>query len=124
MHKRKSTRSATATATATASQTSIPITDTTLDPRQGSLSMRLEVGDHWPKQTEKKDPRCQLHWWGTGKKYRAKLMTCSRCNVTLCIDCFHVFHTKEDLSNVKRNMLWKTCLKVDAGQKAKNMTQL
>ena len=74
----------------TESKRSVAFTDATLDPRQGLLKKRLEVGGHWPKaiSPHKKDVSCQMHKWGRATKVRAKLLHCMKCNATLCIDCF------------------------------------
>ena len=79
---------------------SVAFTDATLDSRQGLLKHQLEVDGHWPKAIfpHKKDVSCQMHRWGRARKVRAKLLTYMKCNVTLCIDCFYLFHMKEDLN--------------------------
>ena len=104
-----STRSA-AMSTATnelSSKRSQACTDRSLHPLKGSLKGRLTAGGHWPKRisSDKKDVNCQLHRWATGRKNRAQLMTCIQCNVTLCIECFYVFHTKPVLTGEFRSQL-------------------
>lgn len=80
---------------------SIRVTDESLAP-DGALRIRLQRGEHWPVMNEeKKEPRCQLHYWATDLKHRAQLMFCQTCEVTLCLQCFKLFHTVEDLVGQK-----------------------
>ena len=79
-------------------------TDKTLHPICGALRARLVGTDHWPAPCHKKDARCQLHFWATGKKHRSQLLACTRCKVTLCAHCFIPFHTVEDLVGSKKSL--------------------
>ena len=61
------------------------ITDKSLHPTTGNLKGRLTVNTtHLPIKTNKKDSRCQLHYWAAKKKLRSNIV-CSTCNMTLYI---------------------------------------
>ena len=80
------------------------MTDDSLAP-DGALRIRLQPGEYWPtSHQDKKEPRCQLHHWATDTKYRAQLMFCQTCKVTLCLKCFKLFHTVEDLIAQKQQL--------------------
>ena len=79
-------------------------TDKTLHPVYGALNTRLAGTDHWPAPSYKKDARCQLHFWATGKKYRSQLLACTQCKVTLCAQCFIPYHNVEDLVGSKKSL--------------------
>ena len=81
-------------------------TDKTLDPDTGALRGRIYGDDHWPVPSNKKDARCQLHYWATRRKCRSQILVCSHCKVTLCAKYFAPYHT------VKYLVLSKNCLKV------------
>ena len=83
----------------------VAISDASLHPEKGALKERLVRGGHWPEVSKGKDVCCQLHRWGTGRKYRAKIVTCKQCKVNLCIDCFYEFHTKREF-----NGRWKVTM--------------
>ena len=64
-----------------------------LDPYQGALRCRLDVTlTHLPVKNDKPENSCQLHYWLEKSKYRAQLLRCPTCNVTLCVDCYKYFH--------------------------------
>ena len=64
-----------------------------LDPYQGTLRYRLETTlTHLPVKNDKPENSCQLHYWFEKSKYRAQLLRCPTCNVTLCVDCYKYFH--------------------------------
>ena len=64
-----------------------------LDPYQGALRCRLDVTlTHLPVKNDKPENNCQLHYWLEKSKYRAQLLRCPTCNVTLCVDCYKFFH--------------------------------
>jgi hypothetical protein len=47
---------------------------------------------------------CALHRWaGKGKK-SSKMLQCRICDVTMCIKCFSIFHTEEDLIALKTSI--------------------
>ena len=84
---------------------SIPFTEATLHPTKGTLKIWLDRGyDYWPNPIVKKDVRCQLHFWATGNKFRAQISRCKTCNVTLCIYCYEIYHTHEDLTDTKNDL--------------------
>ena len=70
-----------------------PFTDKTLDPDTGAIRGRIYGDDHWPVPSNKKDARCQLHYWATRRKCRSQLLVCCHCKVTLCAKCFAPYHT-------------------------------
>ena len=80
------------------------ITDTSLDPQNGSLKCRLSrFGfDHMQdKPTNRKDKtRCQLHRW-LGYEYCKHVSFCRACNVNLCISCYRLFHNERDIVDRK-----------------------
>ena len=101
---RASLRSATSDQDSVAPRRSTGFTNKTLHPINGVLKIRLTGTDHWPVPTHKKDGRCQLHFWATGKKCRSQLLECTQCKVTLCAKCFVPFHTVEDLVGSKKSL--------------------
>ena len=86
------------------------ISDTSLDPLDGSLKCRLNHSvDHWPSKatlepSSKSKPACQLHRWACGHKVRKRrnVVYCQECDVNLCTDqCYRLFHTKWDIVAAK-----------------------
>lgn len=71
----------------------------------GSLYCRLSSKYfHYPVRPTAKDPTCSLHRWASkdnSLKFRAQIMTCECCNVSLCLDCFGPFHTISDVKRLK-----------------------
>ena len=64
-----------------------------LDPYQGVLRCRLDdTLSHLPIKNDKPENSCQLHYWLEKSKYRAQLLRCPTCCVTLCVDCYKYFH--------------------------------
>ena len=95
------------------------MTDDSLAP-DGELRICLRRGDHWPiSHQDKKEPRCQLHYWATDTKYRAQVMFCQTCEVKLCLKCFNLFHTVEDLIGQKQQ-LWQQFLNEKMFMKMEN----
>ena len=76
--------------------------DACLDPHHGALRRRLTFDHHFPK-TKKKTHYCNLHYWATGVKVKgAKVLTCKKCDVSLCTDyCWETFHRVWDLKREK-----------------------
>ena len=71
----------------------------------GDLIGQLQRGEHWPMQENlKKEPRCQFNYWATSEKHCTQLMSCVECKVTLCIHCFNIFHTVEELVRQKEEI--------------------
>jgi len=68
------------------------ITDDSIHPAHGSLKI-------WVK-----DPTCSLHQWASEDnsfKKQGNIMRCNCCNINLCINCFPLFHTVEDVKKLK-----------------------
>lgn len=88
----------------TLSTNSIHVTDNSLDPR-GKLRIRLDHTNHghWPTKVPNtvKNPNCQLHRWATRKQKRAQVQYCPDCEVTLCIECYKLFHLEHDIVGLK-----------------------
>ena len=53
-----------------------------------------------------KDTKCALHRWAVGREcnVRTHVMICQDCLVPLCVDCYSVFHTIEDLTLNKASL--------------------
>ena len=85
------------------------VADLTLHPLNGVLGVRLESGGHWTMPNVYKDLICQMHFWSTNKKHRAKTMFCGKCCVTLCIQYFCKFYTVSDVVSIKDTMRAEYC---------------
>jgi hypothetical protein len=77
----------------------------------GKLACRLDnCRQHLPmtaKAAGKPHAKCSLHRWALGRAHddvRNNLLFCSDCYVVLCVDCFSVFHTEEDIVNKKEDL--------------------
>ena len=72
--------------------------DCSLCPASGVLQCRLDqTCHHWPIPHTGMNPKCQLHCWGGGKMVKSHIMSCSTCNVSLCVQCFQMFHEERNL---------------------------
>ena len=89
-----------------------PFTDKTLYPYTGVLIGRLYGGDHWAVPSNKKDARCQLHYWATRRKCRSQLLIWNHFKVTICAKCFAPYHTIKYLVGSK-NFLRVRCTTED-----------
>jgi hypothetical protein len=49
-------------------------------------------------------PKCALHCWASGLEQTSNVYGCTFCGVTLCVECFRIFHTEksEDLVEKKK----------------------
>jgi hypothetical protein len=102
----RSTRSYCSSSTSIKSnQKGVYVTDDSLNPTHGSLKIRLSgLYHHLPARPQAKDPTCSLHRWASednSYKRRGNIMKCECCNVNLCIECFNLFHTVEDVKSLK-----------------------
>jgi len=108
---RKSSASANAAALTPDEVVSIPskaprVNDLTLHPTKGALRQRLDhLGCfHCPVLSKCRSPSCALHRCVLGREggqTREKIVSCSICQVNLCIPCFRTFHTMEDTPSKK-----------------------
>ena len=77
------------------------VDDKTLDPVTGKLSIRLNTTvQHFPELSNAKKPRCQLHRWARGREGSvvcSNVLVCSICRVSLCINCYNIFHKEANL---------------------------
>ena len=86
----------------------IRVNDSTLHPNNGKLSCRLNTTvQHFPSKPRVKRARCALHRWARGREgseVMRDLNTCTYCQVTLCITCFHTFHKEANLLEMKERI--------------------
>ena len=80
--------------------------DSALHPEKGYYRERLNRNvAHWPSTPPQHNKTtlayCQLHKWACGLQMKKNIAYCEECNVTLCIDCYAVFHTTYDLAGEK-----------------------
>ena len=79
------------------------VNDDSMDPRTGKLRNCLTVGHglHMPEESTI-EAKCGLHFWATRERKRGgKILHCSTCKVSLCINCFKLFHTVQEVDNLK-----------------------
>ena len=80
----------------------VPITDVSLDARNGALFCRLDRKlDHLTEKPTVKRGRCGLHWWGAKVRKKSD-MKCPSCNVHLCNECYSIFHRVPELVVMKK----------------------
>lgn len=83
------------------------VNEKTLDPTCGALKCRLDsFSTHYPQHLDKKRAgKCQLHRWARGRDGKEvrnfKVLHCSTCRVSLCSQCWKVFHDVEDVVALK-----------------------
>lgn len=78
------------------------LTDRTLDITYGK---RLRHDPpHWPKMPITGRPKCALHRWASSLEQKAAVVMCSVCHIHLCVDCFEMFHTIENLIERKEEI--------------------
>ena len=100
----RQTRSTAASAAITPRKTCRQLSQTALD--SGRVASRLlPSGDctHLPTPVHSKHSECQLHKWAS-KRTRKQVMTCSDCDVTLCVQCYKPFHTVLNLNCTKADI--------------------
>jgi hypothetical protein len=81
----------------------VAVNDDSMDPRTGKLRNRLIAGHglHMPEESTH-DAKCGLHFWATRERKRGgKVLNCSTCKVSLCINCFKLFHTVQEADDLK-----------------------
>ena len=102
-------RSMRSTASNTSSKRAPTINDKTLDPDQGELRIRLSTKYfHCPVRPKAKDPSCQLHRWASNNpahKTRGGIICCDCCNVNLCLDCFDLYHSINDVERLRSEVI-------------------
>jgi len=82
--------------------------------RSGALRARLDHSlPHYPvhpsKMSYKSKPRCAIHRWATNrqKERKSHVYCCRACQVSLCVDCFELFHESPDLVSKKDELCTK-----------------
>ena len=89
------------------------VSEKSLHPRKGKLRCRLNHSfNHWPcpapKDANKNNAPCQMHWWLFNQKRASNVAHCPTCNVTLCVDrCYEIFHTEHQLTEENRDAVKK-----------------
>jgi Transposase IS4 len=72
---------------------STAFTDSTLLAAKGPFQRRLEpLLGHFCVAVEGR-PKCALHRWASGLEQTANVFNCSYCGISLCVECFVLFHT-------------------------------
>ena len=68
-------------------------------------SRLLHNGDctHLPTPVHLKHSQCQLHKWAN-KRTRKQVMSCSDCDIPLCVQCYKPFHTVVNLNCIKADI--------------------
>jgi len=81
----------------------ISITDEALEPFKAELKCRLDHATvrHMPSKVVGKHKYCQLNFLATRKKKHSQLLKCDACGVNLCVDCYSVYHSEENLVGKK-----------------------
>jgi hypothetical protein len=88
----------------------------------GALSVRLNRGyTHYPIPITGR-LRCGIHRWCGFEKFHS-VVECEDCGVTLCMDCYKLFHTTPDLPSEKETLrisfTHESSLKSDSSNKKK-----
>jgi hypothetical protein len=67
--------------------------DSTLLSTNGPFSRRLDTTlGHFCIAVEGR-PKCALHRWASGLEQTSNVFNCSYCGISLCVECFQMFHT-------------------------------
>ena len=110
------------TTNSTASKKAAYIKDSTLTAITGPFSRRLDptVG-HWCVEVQHR-PKCALHRWASGLEQTTNVYSCSFCYVTLCVECFKIFHTVKSEDLIANKEMYKD--KFSAKRAAKKLAAL
>jgi Transposase IS4 len=69
------------------------LTDKTLLAVNGPFSRRLEpLLGHFCEEKDGR-PKCALHRWAADIEQTVNVYSCSYCGISLCVECFKLFHT-------------------------------
>jgi len=60
------------------------------------LNMFVEEG-HFPEEKPGQRLKCALHKWAANVEKRGNVYSCSCCHVSLCVQCFKIFHKDDSL---------------------------
>jgi Transposase IS4 len=100
-------------------------TDKSLLSVNGPFSRRLEpLLGHYCVQKEGR-PKCALHRWAADLEQTSNVYACSYCGISLCVECFHLFHTlssselMEKKNELKGSMIAKKAAKKMDSEKKK-----
>ena len=93
-------------------------TDNSLISVNGAYKRRLEpLLGHYCVDVQGR-PKCALHRWAAGLEQTANVFNCSYCGISLCVECFVLFHTETDKSLLdKKNDLKDSMIAKRAAKK-------
>lgn len=66
--------------------------------QSGRFNCRLDhTLDHFPVERKSKNAECALHKWAAKVRTESQVMLCRTCNLHLCLQCYRLFHTENNL---------------------------
>ena len=103
-----------------------PVTDITLCPRTGVLRDRLRVqrGVHMPLPSDSREAQCAMHRWATKEKKRSQILKCATCQIHLCSECYKLFHTVEEVAQLRQAYNTSSNVQSVTVASASNMTTI
>jgi hypothetical protein len=95
------------TTNSTTGKKAAAIKDSSLLAITGPFARRLDplVG-HWCVEVKGR-PKCALHRWAAGLEQTSNVYSCSFCCVTLCVECFRIFHTEKNEQLIEKKQWYK-----------------
>ena len=113
-------------ASSTMKKRATPVTDITLCPRTGVLRDRLRVqrGAHMPLPSDSKEAQCAMHRWATKEKKRSQILKCATCQIHLCSECYKLFHTVEEVAQLRQAYNTSSNVQSVTVASASNMTTI